>query len=335
MNGPTQHPSPAADGTTEHAAEPATGTAAADRREAFELRKLSKRLHRQVGQAITDYNMIGAGDKVMVCVSGGKDSYGLLDILLELQRRAPVRFELIAVNLDQKQPGFPADVLPAYLEARGVPFHIENQDTYSIVKRLIPEGQTMCSLCSRLRRGILYRVADELGATRIALGHHRDDMLATLFLNMFFGGRMKSMPPKLTSDDGRHMVIRPLAYVAETDLERWAAYRGFPIIPCTLCGSQDNLQRAQVRQMLRDWDRRFPGRIDNMFRAMANVVPSHLHDRNLHPFESLQVTGVPDPLGDLAFDDDEGCAPKPQAEGVEPAEPVVRIVPNTFGSSRS
>ncbi len=288
----------------------------ADRAASLELRKLGKRLHRQVGQAIADYQMIGAGDKVMVCLSGGKDSYALLDILLELRRRAPVPFELVAVNLDQKQPGFPAHVLPEYLESRGVPFHIENQDTYSIVKRLIPEGKTMCSLCSRLRRGILYRVASELGATRIALGHHRDDMLQTFFLNMFFGARLKSMPPKLVSDDGRHVVIRPLAYVAETDLERWAVHRAFPIIPCTLCGSQDNLQRVQIRQMLRDWDRRFPGRIDNMFTALGNVVPSHLHDRNLYPFTTLQANGVADPQGDRAFDDEEtdACAP-PAAAG--------------------
>jgi tRNA 2-thiocytidine biosynthesis protein TtcA len=276
-------------------------------REAFELNKLAKRLHREVGRAITDFNMIADGDKVMVCVSGGKDSYALLDILLELRRRAPVRFELIAVNLDQKQPGFPAHVLPEYLASRDVPFHIENQDTYSIVKRLIPEGKTMCSLCSRLRRGILYRVAGELGATKIALGHHRDDMLQTLFMNMFFGSRLKGMPPKLVSDDGKHIVIRPLAYVAETDLERWAAHRQFPIIPCTLCGSQDNLQRVQMKKMLREWERQFPGRLDNIFTAMGNLVPSHLMDRNLYPFTTLQTTGVAHPEGDRAFDEDEDC----------------------------
>jgi tRNA 2-thiocytidine biosynthesis protein TtcA len=274
-----------------------------------ELAKLGKRLHRQVGQAIVDFNMIEDGDKVMVCVSGGKDSYALLDILLGLRERAPIHFELIAVNLDQKQPGFPAEVLPAYLKGRGVPFHIENQDTYSIVKRVIPEGKTMCSLCSRLRRGILYRVAGELGATKIALGHHRDDMLQTLLMNMFFGAKLKGMPAKLVSDDGRHVVIRPLAYVAEADLERWAAHRRFPIIPCTLCGSQDNLQRVQTKQMLRDWERRFPGRIDNMASAMANVVPSHLMDRNLYPFATLQATGVADAAGDRAFDDEECAAP--------------------------
>lgn len=283
---------------------------------AFEINKLSKRLHRQVGQAIADFNMIEDGDKVMVCVSGGKDSYALLDILINLQQRAPIRFELVAVNLDQKQPGFPDHVLPEYLKARGVPFHIENQDTYSIVKRLIPEGKTMCSLCSRLRRGILYRVAGELGATKVALGHHRDDMIQTLFMNMFFGSRMKGMPPKLVSDDGKNIVIRPLAYVAETDLERWAAHREFPIIPCTLCGSQDKLQRVQIKEMLRDWDKRFPGRIDNLFTAMGNITPSHMMDRNLYPFTTLKTTGVPDAGGDVAFDDEEICAPPP-ASGAE------------------
>jgi tRNA 2-thiocytidine biosynthesis protein TtcA len=263
--------------------------------------------------AIFDYNMIEEGDKVMVCVSGGKDSYALLDILLELRRRAPIAFDLVAVNLDQKQPGFPEAVLPEYLRSRGVPFHIEAQDTYSIVKRLIPEGKTMCSLCSRLRRGILYRVASELKATKIALGHHRDDMLQTFLLNMFFNRRLKSMPPKLVSDDGRHVVIRPLAYVAETDLERWAVQRRFPIIPCTLCGSQANLQRAQVRQMLREWERAHPGRTENMFHALTRVVPSHLLDRELHPFATLAATGVADPQGDKAIDEDdtEPCAAPP------------------------
>jgi tRNA 2-thiocytidine biosynthesis protein TtcA len=276
-------------------------------REAFELNKLAKRLHRQVSQAILDFNMIENGDKVMVCVSGGKDSYALLDILINLRRRAPATFELVAVNLDQKQPGFPKHVLPAYLKGLDIPFCIENQDTYSIVKRLIPEGKTMCSLCSRLRRGILYRVAGELGVTKIALGHHRDDMLQTLFMNMFFGSRLKGMPPKLVSDDGRNIVIRPLAYVAETDLERWALHRQFPIIPCTLCGSQENLQRVQVKKMLREWDRQFPGRIDNMFTAMGNIVPSHLMDRNLYPFATLKTTGAVNPEGDRAFDEDDAC----------------------------
>ena len=280
-----------------------------EKKAAFEIHKLDKRLHRLVSQAIADFNMIEDGDKVMVCLSGGKDSYSMLDILLDLQKRAPVRFEIVAVNLDQKQPGFPEHVLPQYLQQLGVPFRMEAQDTYSIVKRLIPEGKTMCSLCSRLRRGILYRVAGEIGATKIALGHHRDDMLQTLFMNMFFNSRLKGMPAKLVSDDGRNVVIRPLAYVAEADLARWAAHRRFPIIPCTLCGSQDNLQRVQVRQMLREWDKRFPGRIDNMFNAMAHVVPSHLIDRKLYPFQTIRSTGVVNPEGDKAFDEEDGCAP--------------------------
>ena len=278
-------------------------------RQAHEINKLSKRLHRLVGQAIADFNMIEDGDKVMVCVSGGKDSYALLDVLINLRRRSPVKFDLVAVNLDQKQPGFPEHVLPAYLKSLDIPFRIENQDTYSIVKRLIPEGKTMCSLCSRLRRGILYRVAGELGATKIALGHHRDDMLQTLFMNMFFGSRLKGMPPKLVSDDGRNIVIRPLAYVAEPELERWAAHRQFPIIPCTLCGSQENLQRVQMKKMLRDWERLQPGRLDNIFTAMGNIVPSHMMDKKLYPFTTLQTTGVVDPQGDRAFDEDEDCGP--------------------------
>ncbi|HSW24937.1 MAG TPA: tRNA 2-thiocytidine(32) synthetase TtcA, partial [Burkholderiaceae bacterium] len=268
---------------------------------------------------ISDFNMIEPGDKVMVCVSGGEDSYALLDILLALRVRAPVPFDLVAVNLDQKQPGFPEDVLPQYLASLEVPFHIEQQDTYSIVKRLVPEGQTMCSLCSRLRRGILYRVASELGATKIALGHHRDDMVTTLLMNMFFGGRLKGMPPKLVSDDGRHVVIRPLAYVAESDLERWAQTRRFPIIPCNLCGSQVNLQRAQIKQMLREWERQYPGRTDNMAAAMGRITLSHLMDRNLHPFATLQVTHVPDREGDKAFDDDDDCS--------TPAAQPVRLMP--------
>ena len=277
------------------------------RKQAFEANKLSKRLHRQVGQAIADFNMIEAGDKVMVCLSGGKDSHALLDLLLSLRQRAPVQFDIVAVNLDQKQPGFPAHVLPEYLGALGVPFHIEHQDTYSIVKRLIPEGQTMCSLCSRLRRGILYRVASELGATKIALGHHRDDMVVTLMMNMFFGGRLKGMPAKLVSDDGRHVVIRPLAYVAETDLERWAVQRQYPIIPCTLCGNQDNLQRVQIRSMVREWERQYPGRTDNMLRAMGHVVPSHLMDPKLYPFATVKPGGQPVAEGDKAFDADDPC----------------------------
>jgi tRNA 2-thiocytidine biosynthesis protein TtcA len=284
------------------------------RKARFEANKLSKRLHRQVGQAIADFNMIEAGDKVMVCLSGGKDSYAMLDVLLSLRQRAPVPFDIVAVNLDQKQPGYPAHVLPEYLTQLGVPFHIETQDTYSVVKKLIPEGQTMCSLCSRLRRGILYRVAGELGATKIALGHHRDDMVVTLLMNMFFGSRMKGMPPKLVSDDGKNVVIRPLAYVAETDLEAWAEHRQFPIIPCTLCGSQSNLQRVQVKAMIREWERKYPGRIDNMLTAMGNVVPSHLMDRNLFPFATIRAEGQPVAGGDIAFDD-EPCAPPPTPAG--------------------
>ncbi len=274
-------------------------------RAAHETHKLEKRLCRQVGQAIMDFGMIQEGDRVMVCVSGGKDSYGMLDILLKMQQRAPINFELIAVNLDQKQPGFPDHVLPAYLKQLGVPFHIETQDTYSIVKKVIPEGKTMCSLCSRLRRGILYRVADELKVTKIALGHHRDDMLQTFFLNMFFGGKLKGMPPKLVSDDGGHIVIRPLAYVAEKDLTRWATHRAFPIIPCTLCGSQENLQRKQIGNMLRDWEKQYPGRIESMFTALQNVVPSHLMDTQRHDFKNIQTTGVPQVDGDKAFDAEE------------------------------
>jgi tRNA 2-thiocytidine biosynthesis protein TtcA len=254
----------------------------------YEIGKLAKRIRRQVGQAIADFNMIEEGDKVMVCLSGGKDSHGLLDVLLSLKEKAPIRFELIAVNLDQKQPGFPAHVLPEYLKSRGVPFRIEEQDTYSVVKRVIPEGQTMCSLCSRLRRGVLYRVAGELGATKIALGHHRDDILVTFFLNLFHGGQLKAMPAKLVSDDSRHVVIRPLAYVAEADLAAYAEAKRFPIIPCTLCGSQDNLQRKQIGEMLREWQRREPGRIESMLRALTEVRPSHLLDRSLFDFTNLK-----------------------------------------------
>ena len=294
---------------------PAAAPDAADRRLKIEreTHKLEKRLCREAGRAIVDFNMIEEGDRVMVCMSGGKDSYGMLDILQKLQKRAPIRFELIAVNLDQKQPGFPEHVLPEYLATTGVPFHIENEDTYSIVKRVIEDGKTTCGLCSRLRRGILYRVADELGATKIALGHHRDDILQTLLLNMFFGGRLKSMPPKLVSDDGRHVVIRPMAYVAEKDLVRWAQHRAFPIIPCNLCGSQVNLQRVQVGEMLRDWEKRFPGRIENMFTALQNVVPSHLLDGTLHDFKGLKPTGVADESGDRLFDSETFVAGAPSA----------------------
>jgi tRNA 2-thiocytidine biosynthesis protein TtcA len=285
-----------------------------------EAHKLEKRLCRLMGQAIGDYNMIEQGDKVMVCLSGGKDSYALLDILLKLKQRAPADFELVAVNLDQKQPGFPEHVLPDYLARIGVPFHIEQQDTYSVVKDKIPDGKTMCSLCSRLRRGILYRVADELGATKIALGHHRDDILQTFFLNMFFGGRLKAMAPKLVSDDGRHMVIRPLAYVAEKDLVRWAAHRQFPIIPCTLCGSQENLQRKQVAAMLQEWERKHPGRVDTMFTALQNIVPSHLADGTHYDFKGLTLSGVADGDGDKAFD-----APEWPAAVALPSLQVIRI----------
>jgi tRNA 2-thiocytidine biosynthesis protein TtcA len=249
-----------------------------------ETERLQARLCRSVGKAIADYRMIEAGDKVMVCLSGGKDSYGLLDILLALQRRAPIRFDLVAVNLDQKQPGFPNRILPDYLAGLGVPYRIEERDTYSIVKRMIPEGQTTCSLCSRLRRGILYRVASELGATKIALGHHRDDILETLFLNMAYGGKLKGMAPIFRSTERGHVVIRPLAYVREADLARYAALKAFPIIPCDLCGSQENLKRKAVKELLQDWAQRFPGSLDRIFTAMANVVPSRLMDRRLYDF---------------------------------------------------
>ena len=275
----------------------------------FEGNKLAKRLRRNVGQAIADFNMIEDGDKVMVCLSGGKDSYGLLDTLLHLREHAPIDFDLIAVNLDQKQPGFPTDVLPNYLRELGVAFHIEEQDTYAVVKRVIPEGKTTCALCSRLRRGILYRVADELGATKIALGHHRDDILETLFLNLFFAGKLKAMPPKLMSDDGKHIVIRPLAYCREPDLSAWAELREFPIIPCDLCGSQEHLQRKQVKAMLGDWEKRFPGRIETLFRSLQNVAPSHLLDPALFDFKGLRPTGVADPDGDQAFDPERFSTP--------------------------
>jgi tRNA 2-thiocytidine biosynthesis protein TtcA len=272
------------------------------RKPAYEAAKLAKRLRRQVGQAIGDFRLIEEGDRVMVCVSGGKDSYGLLDVLLALQEKSPVRFELIAVNLDQKQPGFPAQVLPEYLAARGVAYRIVEQDTYSVVKRLVPQGKTMCSLCSRLRRGVLYRVAGELGATKIALGHHRDDILATFFLNLFYAGKLKAMAAKLVSDDGRHMVIRPLTYAKEDDLAAHAQAKGFPIIPCTLCGSQENLQRKVVREMLREWERRHPGRVESIVRALTDVRPSHLLDRQLFDFAGLRPTGIAHAEGDRAFD---------------------------------
>ncbi|MGN2246611.1 tRNA 2-thiocytidine(32) synthetase TtcA [Frateuria sp. GZRR35] len=259
----------------------------ADRKRAHEAARLAKRLRHQVGQAIVDFQMVEEGDRVMVCLSGGKDSYTLLDLLLSLKARAPVRFELIAVNLDQKQPGFPAHVLPDYLTARGVPFHIIEQDTYSTVTRVVPQGKTMCSLCSRLRRGALYRWAAENGITRIALGHHRDDILATFFLNLFHGASLKAMPPKLRSDDGRHVVIRPLAYCRESDIAEYARERAFPIIPCNLCGSQENMQRKAIGRMLQEWDAQHPGRCETIFRALGNVVPSQLADRNLFDFAAL------------------------------------------------
>ena len=280
----------------------------------FEENKLEKKLCRLIGQAIGDFGMIEDGDKIMVCVSGGKDSYALLDILLKLQDRAPINFEIIAVNLDQRQPNFPADILPKYLSELGIKFHIEEQDTYSVVKRVIPEGKTTCGLCSRLRRGILYRVADELGATKIALGHHRDDILETLLLNLFHAGKLKGMPPKLLSDDGKHVVIRPLAYVPEKLLERYAVDMKFPIIPCDLCGSQPNLQRAAMKQMLRDWEKHYPGRVENLFRSMHSIVPSHLMDRTAFDFEGLIMNEEPNKMsikpgsafeGDRAIDEAE------------------------------
>ncbi|MCC2639411.1 MAG: tRNA 2-thiocytidine(32) synthetase TtcA [Moraxellaceae bacterium] len=271
--------------------EPATGTPDhLDKKSRTEFNKLQKRLRRNVGQAITDYNMIEEGDKVMVCLSGGKDSYTMLEILLNLQISAPVKFEIVAVNLDQKQPGFPEDVLPAYLTKRGVPFYILEKDTYSIVKELTPEGKTFCAVCSRLRRGNLYAFAQEIGATKVALGHHRDDLLATLFLNLFHGGKLKAMPPKLLSDDGKNILIRPLAYCKEKDIIEFAKLKGFPIIPCNLCGSQENLQRAAINQMLRDWDRQYPQRLESMFTALQNVAPSQLADRELFDFVSLKAT---------------------------------------------
>ena len=265
----------------------------------YNLNKLEKRIRRLTGQAVGDFNMIEDGDKIMVCLSGGKDSYTLLSTLQYLQKVAPIKFSLVAVNLDQKQPGFPAHVLPAYLDQLEVNYKIVEEDTYSIVTEKIPAGKTTCSLCSRLRRGILYRTAKELGATKIALGHHRDDMLETLFLNMFHGGSLKSMPPKLLSDNGEHVVIRPLAYVKEKDIERYAAAQAYPIIPCNLCGSQENLQRKQIKEMLRQWDRQFPGRIESMFTAMTNVVPSHLADTGLFDFAG---TAVSENGGDTVFD---------------------------------
>jgi len=263
------------------------------RKHDYEAGKLAKRLRRQVGEAIADYQMIVDGDRVMVCLSGGKDSYALLDILLKLQAKAPVRFEIVAVHLDQKQPGYDPDVLPNYLRTIGVPFHILEQDTYSVVKRVVPEGKTMCSMCSRLRRGALYTFAAENGFTKIALGHHRDDIVETLFLNLFYQATLKAMPPKLRSDDGRNTVIRPLAYCAESDLADYAAVRGFPIMPCNLCGSQENLERKAIKAMLADWERKSPGRIEMIFRAIGNVAPSHLTDTKLFDFVGLDAIDRP------------------------------------------
>ena len=277
-------------------------------KQVYEGNKLAKRLRRQVGEAIADFDMIRPGDKVMVCLSGGKDSYALLDILLSLKQHAPIGFEIVAVNLDQKHPGFPAGVLPEYLASIGVPFRIVEQDTYSVVKRVIPEGKTMCSLCSRLRRGALYRVAKEIGATRIALGHHRDDILETFFLNLFHGGRLKAMPPKLVSDDGAHIVIRPLAYCREQDLEEYAKIRAFPIIPCNLCGSQENLQRRVVKDMMREWEKKFPGRLETMFASLQRISPSHLLDPQHFDFRNLKTQSDAYLDGDIAFDEEDFSA---------------------------
>jgi len=279
-----------------------------DKKTKTRLNKLQKRLRREVGQAIEAFNMIEDGDKVMVCLSGGKDSYAMLDILMNLQKSAPIHFELVAVNLDQKQPGFPEHVLPEYLSGLGIPFHIVERDTYSVVKSVVPEGKTTCALCSRLRRGTLYGFAEEIGANKIALGHHRDDILETFFLNMFYGGKLKSMPPKLVSDDGKNMVIRPLAYAREKDIEAYAQLKGFPIIPCNLCGSQENLQRQVIKEMLQSWDKLYPGRIETMFRSLCNVVPSHLADPALFDFKNLQrgyAHGI--------VDDEDACTTSPSS----------------------
>ncbi|MDH2435875.1 tRNA 2-thiocytidine(32) synthetase TtcA [Pokkaliibacter sp. MBI-7] len=264
--------------------------------------KLQKRLLRSMGQAITDFNMIEEGDRIMVCLSGGKDSYTLLNLLLTLQNYSSVKYELIAVNLDQKQPGFPETVLPTYLQGLGIEHRIVEEDTYSIVKEKIPAGKTTCALCSRLRRGILYRTAKELSCTKVALGHHRDDIIETMFLNMFFGGKMKAMPPKLVSDDGENIVIRPLAYCREKDIARFATLKEFPIIPCNLCGSQENLQRQSIKEMLQNWDKQFPGRVESIYRSMANIVPSHMTDINLFDFKNIKADGTPREDGDKAFD---------------------------------
>lgn len=290
------------------------------KKQQYNSNKLQKRLRRQVGMAIADFNMIEADDRIMVCLSGGKDSYALLDILSNLQAHAPLNFELIAVNLDQKQPGFPEQVLPSYLTQIGMPFRIVEQDTYSVVKRVIAEGKTTCSLCSRLRRGVLYRVAGELGATKIALGHHRDDILETLFLNMFYGGKLKAMPPKLVSDDGKNIVIRPLAYCKEKDLAAYAEISDFPIIPCNLCGSQKNLQRQTIKEMMQQWDKKFPGRLETMFRSIQNVQLSHLADTSRYDFINLKAQDQPFENGDTAFDEETFEPNVEEMLGLESAE---------------
>ena len=289
------------------------------------LQRLSRRLETAVGKAIADYNMIEDGDTVLVCISGGKDSYAMLSILMALQKRAPVKFRLIAMNLDQKQPGFPADVLPKYLAGLGIEYHVVEQDTYSIVKEKIPEGKTTCSLCSRLRRGVIYRTAKALGANKIALGHHRDDIVHTLFLNLLFGGKLKGMPPKLLTDDGAHVVIRPLAYCSEGEIAKYARGMAFPIIPCNLCGSQSNLQRQKIREMMTDWDARYPGRTESVFTAMQNIVPSHLADTSLFDFRDLHVGSPLEAMdgGDLVFDDPFQSA----APATEAFVPLTRLTP--------
>lgn len=270
-----------------------TPSAAAEKKARTEFNKLQKRLRRETGRAIVDYRMIEDGDRIMVCLSGGKDSYTMLEILRSLQKSAPVSFELVAVNLDQKQPGFPAHILPEYLQKQGVPYHILERDTYSIVKEVVPEGKTTCGICSRLRRGTLYAFADRIGCNKVALGHHRDDILQTFFLNLFFGGKLKAMPPKLLADSGTNVLIRPLAYCREADIQAFADHQQFPIIPCNLCGSQENLQRQTIKQMLQQWDREHPGRSEIMFRALQNVAPSQLADSNLFDFQSLQAAAIP------------------------------------------
>ncbi|AJQ94595.1 tRNA 2-thiocytidine(32) synthetase TtcA [Gynuella sunshinyii] len=281
-----------------------------------EFNKLQKRLRREVGKAIADYNMIEDGDKVMVCLSGGKDSYTMLDILLGLQKSAPVNFELVAVNLDQKQPGFPEHVLPEYLQSLNVPYHILERDTYSIVQDMVPEGKTTCGICSRLRRGTLYAFAEQIQANKVALGHHRDDIIETLFLNMFYGGKLKAMPPKLLADSGRNILIRPMAYCQEEDIARYAEIKEFPIIPCNLCGSQDNLQRQAIKQMLKGWEKQQPGRSEIIFRAIQNVAPSQLADTRLFDFNALSINGI----ASLSIDDDGPLSPMKQTQ-VESWEP--------------